>query len=243
MKILSIETSSEICSVAILENETVLKEIHLENGNTHSQNLMPLIEQILNETNLSLNDIDLFSCDNGPGSFTGIRIGISTLKAFRDITQKPIIGVSSLEVLAYNLNTNADYICSIIDAKNDNVYYGIFKNTNNTITKIHEFNFNNINKIIEYFKTETFLNKKIFFVGNGSIVYKNVIEFELNNNAEFADNTYNKLNAINVAKASFNIYNTNKSDFSNITPLYLKKSSAEITLEEKNESNNRTNES
>ncbi len=238
MKILSLETASEICSVAILEDNKVIKELHLENGNTHSQNLMPLIEQILNDTNLSLKDIDLYSCDKGPGSFTGIRIGISTIKAFRDVTLKPIIGISSLEALTYNVKSDTDFICSIIDAKNDNVYYGIFKNDDEK-TKIGEFNFNNINNLLQYLKTEKFLNKKIFFVGNGSIVYKNMIEFELNNNAQFfQDSSCNKLNAINVGIASFNTFNKNKSDFSNITPLYLKKSSAELTLEEKNESTN-----
>ena len=238
MKILSLETASEICSVAILEDNKVIKELHLENGNTHSQNLMPLIEQILNDTNLSLKDIDLYSCDKGPGSFTGIRIGISTIKAFRDVTLKPIIGISSLEALTYNVKSNTDFICSIIDAKNDNVYYGIFKNDDEK-TKIGEFNFNHINNLLQYLKTEKFLNKKIFFVGNGSIVYKNMIEFELNTNAQFfQDSSCNKLNAINVGIASFNTFNKNKSDFSNITPLYLKKSSAELTLEEKNESTN-----
>ena len=238
MKILSLETASEICSVALLEDNKVIKELHLGNGNTHSQNLMPLIEQILNDTNLSLKDIDLYSCDKGPGSFTGIRIGISTIKAFRDVTLKPIIGISSLEALTYNVKNDTDFICSMIDAKNDNVYYGIFKN-NDEKTKIGEFNFSNITNLLQYLKTEKFLNKKIFFVGNGSIVYKNMIEFELNNNAQFfQDSSCNKLNAINVGIASFNTFNKNKSDFSNITPLYLKKSSAELTLEEKNESTN-----
>lgn len=234
MKILSVETSSEVCSVAILEDKKVLKELSIENENTHSQNLMPLISQLLNETKLTLNNIDVFACDKGPGSFTGIRIGISTLKAFRDITSKPIIGVSSLKALAYNIKSDdADYICSIIDAKNDNVYYGIF--TSNKIKKFEDYNFNNINLLLEHFKTEKFLNKKIFFVGNGSIVFKDVIQSNLNKQALFSNDIFqNKLNAINIANAAFDKFSMKNLDFSNITPLYLKKSSAELTLEEKN---------
>lgn len=235
MKILSIETSSEVCSVAILEHKEVLKEISLENGNTHSQNLMPLISQILDETQLNLNDIDLFACDNGPGSFTGIRIGIATVKAFRDVTSKPVIGISSLKGLAYNLqNINTDIVCSIIDAKNDNVYCGIFTYENQIIKEIENYKFDNINSILNYFQTEKFLNKNIFFVGNGSIVYKDVIQSQLDKRALFSkDSMKNKLNAISIANAAFDEFN-NSSNFSDIIPLYLKKSSAELTLEEKN---------
>ena len=91
MKILSIDTSSSICSVAILEDNKLIKEISNNDSNTHSVKLMPQIEQILKETNLSLSDIDLLACDKGPGSFTGIRIGISTVKAFNDVTNIPSI--------------------------------------------------------------------------------------------------------------------------------------------------------
>lgn len=229
MKILSIETASEMCSVAILEDNKILREVNLENGNTHSQNLMPLISKILEETKLQLNDIDLFACDNGPGSFTGIRIGIATIKAFRDVTLKPVISVSSLKALAYNVKDfNTDFICSIIDAKNENVYYGIFTYNNESIIKVENYKFDNINSLLEHFQTEKFLNKNIFFVGNGSIVYKNVIQSQLNKRALFTnENLLNKLSAVSIAKVAINKFNKDL-DFSNITPLYLKKSSAEI---------------
>lgn len=235
MKILSIDTSSEVCSVSILENKKVLKELSLENGNTHSQNLMPLIYQILDETQLNLNDIDLFACDNGPGSFTGIRIGIATIKAFRDVTLKPVIGISSLKALAYNLqNINTDIVCSIIDAKNNNVYCGIFTYENQRIKEMENYKFDNINSILNYFQTEKFLNKKIFFVGNGSIVYKDVIQFQLDKRALFSkDSMQNKLSSISIANAAFDEFNSNSSNFLDIVPLYLKKSSAELTLEER----------
>lgn len=86
MKILSIDTSSSICSIAILEDNKVIKEISNDDATTHSVKLMPQVEQIFKETNLTLNDMDLIACDKGPGSFTGIRIGIATVKAFFDVT-------------------------------------------------------------------------------------------------------------------------------------------------------------
>lgn len=234
MKILSIDTSSEVCSVAILEDKNVLKEINIENGNTHSQNLMPLISKILHEENLEINDIDLFTCDNGPGSFTGIRIGVATLKAFRDVTNKNIIGVSSLKTLAYNVKEeNYDYVCSIIDAKNNNIYYGIFYNDNGIIKKALNYGFTDINSLLNCLKTEKFLNKKIFFVGNASIVYKDVIQSVLEKNVLFSDDiSKNKLNAVSVAIAAIDKLNMGKKNF-DVTPLYLKKSSAEELLERK----------
>lgn len=85
MKILSIDTSSKICSVCLLEDDKIIKEINIDDGNTHSQNLMPLIDEIFKSTNLTLDNIDLLACSKGPGSFTGVRIGISTIKAFADV--------------------------------------------------------------------------------------------------------------------------------------------------------------
>ena len=103
MKILAIETSSKVCAVALLENDILIQEKILEDENTHSVKLMPLVDELLRETKTNIQDIDLFACDKGPGSFTGIRIGIATIKAFMDVTNKKAVGITSLETLAYNV--------------------------------------------------------------------------------------------------------------------------------------------
>ena len=106
---------------------------------------------------------------------------------------------------------------------------------NQIIKEIENYKFDNINSILNYFQTEKFLNKNIFFVGNGSIVYKDVIQSKLEKRALFSkESMKNKLNAISIANAAFDEFNSNSSNFSDIVPLYLKKSSAELTLEEKN---------
>ena len=132
MKILSIDTSSKICSVAVLEDTDLITEKHMLDEKTHSQKLMPLIDEVLKSLKLDLLDLDLFVCGIGPGSFTGVRIGVSTIKAFCDVTSIPVVGINSLESLAYNgLNTKykkgSTIICSMIDAKNDNVYFDLFQ--------------------------------------------------------------------------------------------------------------------
>ena len=147
MKILSIDTASNLCTVSVLENESCLKEFIVDDARNHSEKIMPVIERVLQETNLSLNDIDLIVCDKGPGSFTGIRIGVGTVLAFRDSLNIECVGISSLEALAYNTQ-NEGYICSLIDAKNDNVYYGLFELKNNEYNQIGDFEFKNIEDVV-----------------------------------------------------------------------------------------------
>lgn len=222
MKILSIETSGKVCAVALLEDEKLIKEEIIEDENTHSVKLMPLVDKLLSETKTIISDIDLFACDIGPGSFTGIRIGVSTIKAFLDVTNKKAVGISSLEALAYNLETD-EIVCSLIDAKNENVYCGFFKKENGIYNKTDDLIFDNINNIIELAKNK---NKKIIFVGNGSIGYKDVIESKIEKAEVISDEETNKLNARNIALAAY--YKSNEAVNSNgLVPMYLRKSSAE----------------
>lgn len=222
MKILSIETSAKICAVALTEDERLIKEEVIEDENTHSVKLMPLIDKLLKETNTTVNDIDLFACDIGPGSFTGIRIGVSTIKAFIDVTNKKAIGVSSLEILTQNVKEEG-IICSLIDAKNDNAYYGIFEKTENECNQIEEFKFDNIHNIINLVKNK---NKKIIFVGDGSIAYKNMIESKMKKENFVISLEDNKLSAKNIGIIAFRKRNQ-AVDTDNLKPLYLRQSNAE----------------
>ena len=222
MKILSIETSSKVCAVALFENEQLIKEELIEDENTHSVKLMPLVDKLLKETNTKITDIDLFASDVGPGSFTGIRIGVSTIKAFLDVTNKKVVGITSLEALAYNFKTD-EIICSLIDAKNENVYCGFFKKENGIYNKIDDLIFDNINNIIELAKNK---NKKIIFIGNGSIAYKDMIESKMEKAEVIVDEKKNKLNAQNIALVAY--YKRKKAVDSNyLIPVYLRKSNAE----------------
>ena len=223
MKILAVETSSKVCGVALFEDDKLIKEEILEDENTHSVKLMPLIEKLLKETNISLEEIELFAADKGPGSFTGIRIGIATIKAFMDAKNKKGIGITSLECLAYNIKENG-MICSLIDARNDNVYYGVFEKKDEKILECKEQDFSNINELLEKIKN---VNEKITFIGSGAIVHNEKISQQLKNNVRFIENEdLNKLNARNIALSAF--YNKEKSGDSNsIIPTYLRKSNAE----------------
>lgn len=228
MKILSIDTASKICAVAILEDDKLIKEIKIDNGLTHSEKLMPIIKQILEETNLSLKDINLLVCDKGPGSFTGIRIGVATVKAFTDSLQIPTIGISSLESLAYNIKEEG-LICSLIDAKNSNVYFSLYEFKNNAYKLIENYLSDSISNILEILKK---YDKEITFVGDGAIVNKEAI---INTISKSKFSTSNDLSSYSLGLAGLDSYKRNK--FEDVLPLYLKKPQAERMLEEKNNAN------
>ena len=224
MKILSIDTASNLCTVALLENKTCVKELIVNDARNHSEKIMPLIEQLFTETNSSLKNIDLIVCDKWPGSFTGIRIGTGTVLAFRDSLNIDCIGISSLEALAYNTSSEG-LICSLIDAKNNNVYYGLFELKNGVYSKIGDFSFKNINDIVLLLNT---YSEPITFVGDGAVSYKNFITSNFKN-CNFCEK--NDLSSYSLGCAGFDNYNKGIKD--DIMPLYLRKSQAERALEEK----------
>lgn len=219
MKILSINTSSNICAVAVLEDKKLLKELSQNNGLTHSVNLMPMIKYILSRLNLLLNDIDLIVCDKGPGSFTGIRIGVATAKAFSDSLNINTIGISSLEALAYNIN-EPQIICSLIDARNENVYVGLFENTGTKYILKRNFSAENINNILNELKS---IKSPITFVGDGAINFKEKI-LNMLPNSNFSEN--NNLIAYNLGLAGYAHFSNNI--FDDLSPLYLRKPQAEL---------------
>lgn len=215
MKILCIDTSSPLCGVSVLEDNNLIKKLELNNGLTHSETLMPLIKNILEECELTLNDINLLVCDIGPGSFTGIRIGIATVKAFSDSLGIPCIGVSSLEVLAYNIKENG-LICSSINCKNDNCYFALYELNDGIYKVVQEPKSDTVKNVLDFLNTKHF-GQVIHFVGNG-----------------LPDkSTNNYLSVENIGIIGFKKYLSNNKQGEEILPLYLKKPQAQIQLEEK----------
>lgn len=226
MKILSIDTSSKICGVAILEDKILLKEQSEDNGLSHSEKLMPIIKETLENVNLVLKDIDLIVCDKGPGSFTGIRIGVATAKAFSDSLNIQAIGISALEALAYNVKTNG-VICPLIDAKNDNAYVGVFEKIDEKYLLRRDFSCENISDFLAELKD---IEYSITFVGDGAITYKDKILSALGDKCKFTEN--NDLSSFNLGLAGLTHFENQ--DFCDVTPLYLRKPQAERMLENKN---------
>lgn len=246
MKILAIDTSSKNAAVAILENQNTIIELNNDDEKTHSQKLMPMIDEAFIKSNMSLDDINLISCCLGPGSFTGVRIGIATAKAFSDSKNIPTFGVSSLEALAHNLNQDG-LICGLINANNGNVYAGIFEIVQNQTIKsklsflsLKDSNGNiSLNPLKTFIESDDELFNKysnISFIGDGAILYKELFKqliFKKPYTIEVCEE--NISTGISIGKIGYTNYkNGNYGDSSFLSPIYLRKSQAELALEEKN---------
>ena len=235
MRILAVDTSSKNCSVAIVEvdenkNYNIIAFENSDDEKTHSQKLMPIIDKVFKEHNLTLKDMDLLACCVGPGSFTGIRIGIATMKAFADVTNIKTVSVTSLESLSYNIEEDG-IIIPIIDCKNNNVYSAIFSKENNTYKQIGKNISDNIDNAINLYKANA-ENKNITFVGDGSILYKDLLTSKLSNKLIFSNK--NIQSSISLAKCAYDKYLEGLyGDSNNLSPLYLRKSQAERALVEK----------
>ena len=127
MKILSLDSTALVASVALSEDGKRLGELTIENGNTHSETLLPMVEFLLQRFSMTPDDVDLFAVSAGPGSFTGVRIGAATLKGLAFGTNKPCVGVSTLEALAYNLRAHDGLICPVMNARRKQVYTALFR--------------------------------------------------------------------------------------------------------------------
>ena len=264
MKILAIDTSSKSATVAITENEEKLIELNNADEKTHSQKLMVMIDKAFKQTNLQLDDIGLIARALGPGSFTGVRIGIATAKAFADSKNIPTAGVNSLEELAYNLNTEG-YIGSLIDAGHGNVYAGFFKiekdKTGKLQTVKEDLKFLNLkdendkiseNKLIEFIEsnvkngsteyTKTSNSAEtgettVHFVGDATVIYEELFEnlktkvlYEI----KLANASQTVASGITLAQLGYTKYKNGQYGNSAILkPVYLRKSQAELALEEK----------
>ena len=168
MLILAFDTSSKTASVAILRDEIILYETIINIGLNHSEVLLPAIEQACIQTRTKIFEFDLFACTIGPGSFTGLRIGASTLKGFMLATSKPAVGVSSLAAIALNVGKTSKTICSIMDAGRGQVYSACFKYQENSLLE-------QISKEQVVKPSEMEKHQDAVIVGDGALKYADII--------------------------------------------------------------------
>lgn len=136
LRILALDSTADVSSVAVCEGEKLLSEITINTGNTHSQTLLPSVEMALKLADLSVDDVDLFTCSVGPGSFTGVRIGVATVKGLAFGKEKPCVPVSTLDALAYNLRGYNGIICPVMNARRMQVYNALFRCENGILTRL-----------------------------------------------------------------------------------------------------------
>lgn len=165
MRILAVDTSAKVTSVSIVSDTQVLSEFNIDTKLTHSQALMPMLQAALDCSKLTLEEIDGFAVSSGPGSFTGLRIGIGAIKGLSYASNKPCVSVSTLKALAYNLQGVDGIVCAVMDARCNQVYTASFESSPSGMVRISEDEALSIDELINKLKTN---KKNIFFVGDGA---------------------------------------------------------------------------
>ncbi len=230
MKILALDTSTMMATCAVLDENRVLGEYSLNQEETHSEKLVPMVKEILDSLDLKVSDIDLYGVAIGPGSFTGLRIGVATIKAFAHLFNKPVVGISTLEALAFNLPYNK-IIIPMIDARRDRVYTGIYTWEDGKIKTVMEpdvLDIYNLLDIVDKSYDEVLVN------GDGSLLHKEKIKEGLKGKVLFSTIGGNFCRATSIGELALIKYNEgNKDDYYTLVPEYLRESQAQRELREK----------
>ena len=225
MKILAIDSSGLVASAAVVEDDKVLAEFNVNNKKNHSTTLLPMIDMLKNTLELELESLDAVAVSNGPGSFTGLRIGSATAKGIALALDKPIVEISSLEAMAFQLFGTEKLICPIMDARRNQVYAGAYKfdgcELKNIIPDCAE-------DIAELAKQLNDIGESVIFLGDGVPVFGDYLKEEIRSGCEFALGFQNRQRAAALGILAVKYANEGKVVSSKThRPRYLRLSQAE----------------
>lgn len=226
MLLLTLDTNTDILSCSITRNEKLISETSIYNLKTHSINSINTIDTVLKISNLTLNELDGFVLSKGPGSFTGLRIAFSIIKAFSYSLNKPMISLSSLDALSFRENFNG-IICSIIDALRNEVYINSYENKNSILRNSHEGDIIHIDNLEDYLIKKHGEYKNILFVGDGTISFESKIK------SSFPNSYINKKPITSYDYALLGLEKFKLNLFDNVntsTPSYIRVSQAQEML-------------
>lgn len=230
MKILAIDSSATSASVAVAEENKLIGEFFINTALTHSQTLIPMTEQLLKSTGLSIKDIDAIAVNAGPGSFTGVRIGVSAVKGLAFADNIPCVSVSTLESMAYNMLGNDCVVCAIMDARCSQVYNAMFRVSGNSVERLTEDRALSLEDLRLELER---IDEKVVLVGDGTAItekyldqrFANVTSAPIHNRTQKASST---------ALAAFEPYRFGRTmNCSELMPVYLRLPQAQRELNKK----------
>ena len=225
MKILGLDSSGIVASVAIVEDDVLIAEYTVNYKKTHSQTLLPMLDEIAKMTELDLNSIDAIAVAAGPGSFTGLRIGSATAKGLGLALEKPLIAIPTVEGLAYNLYDISGLICPIMDARRKQVYTGIYRFTDHQLKVVEDQMAVPMETVIEKLNQ---YGEAVTFLGDGVPVFHELIAEKMTVPYSFAPAHVNKQRAAAVATLGEIYYRQGKTETAmEHVPDYLRVSQAE----------------
>ena len=196
MKVLALDSSGLVASVALVEDDNLLGEYTINYKKTHSQTLLPMLDEVAKMIELDLKSLDAIAVSAGPGSFTGLRIGSATAKGMALALDKPVVSVPTVDALAYNLWGSNEVICPLMDARRQQTYTGLYEFQSEEFTILEKQCVVMIQEIIEKINQ---LGRKVIFLGDGVPVFKDYIEENCKVPYSFAPASHNKQRASSVA--------------------------------------------
>ena len=229
MKILALDSSATVASVALCDGDRLLAEYTLNNGNTHSETILPMIEDLLSKFNMTADDVELFAASSGPGSFTGVRIGAATLKGLAFGKNKPCAEISTLEALAENLKICQGLVCPVMNARRSQVYTALFRADGQAITRLMD---DSALSIEELDKMLSEYNEPIYFCGDGYDITVSALKQTSYIPVPDRLRHQSAYSVASVAYRQFSVGNITSDKQFKVT--YLRPSQAERELNEKN---------
>ena len=222
MKILAVDTSAVTCSVAVMEDDLLLAELTVNDGQSHARHVMEMIQKVLAGSGLAVGDLDGFAVSRGPGSFTGLRIGISSIKGLALATGKPMAGISCLEALATQAGTGSCLICPMMDARKGEVYFARFSGAGERL------NLQGREMVLPPQAAIASIDRPCLFVGPGALQYRETIAGTLGEKALFAPANQHPIRASTLAclaRRRFAVEDAD--DAGSFVPVYIRPSDAE----------------
>ena len=236
MIILSIDSSTPVAGIAVSDGMQLLGEITLNTKNTHSEKLMPLVKHLLDELALSVNDLDAIAVTQGPGSFTGLRIGMATAKGLAQGAGKKLIAVPTLDCLAQNLLHYPGIICPIMNAQKKQVYTAIYRSGRDKLERLSDYQAIAVEQLAAQLKE---LKEDIWFVGDGVAAFADVFQELLGDACRFADghNILPRAGALAMLAAE-RASEERFDDLYQAELIYIRKSEAEVQWEARQQNQN-----
>lgn len=228
MLTLSFESSAKAASVALTDGDKLLGQYFQNSGLTHSRTLLPMADNLMHNLDLKPTDIDLFAVAKGPGSFTGIRIGIATVKGMAFALEKPCCGVSSLEAMAWHALNMDGLICCVMDARRNQVYNALFQSKDGKISRLCEDRAISLENL-----AEDIYEKKVLLVGDGAELCYNWLS-KRGQNVQMLSENIRFQSAWGVAMAAKDTQSISPHD---LKPNYIRLSQAERELLKKKQIN------
>jgi tRNA threonylcarbamoyladenosine biosynthesis protein TsaB len=227
MVILGIETSTKTCSIALTDGEKIRDEISLHLGLSHSEKLIPLIDEILKRNGKAIKDIDGIAVSIGPGSFTGIRVGVSTARGLAQSLNIPLVGIPSLDALAFGVGTSGEVVCPMIDALRREIYSALYEGRK----RLTRHQLIGIENWLERLKEK---RETILFLGEAVDIYENLIKDFLKKKARIVKKEKRYASAAKVAELGREkLVSGEGKKYDEVFPLYIRRPEAEVKWEKK----------